>query len=67
MKKNAAKSAPLGGVFWDGGAEVFINKGPNGRWMDILITAEVAEYEARAKGELDPACAHWLATGERES
>ncbi|MGA9469554.1 MAG: sulfotransferase domain-containing protein [Candidatus Macondimonas sp.] len=67
MKKNAAKSAPLGGVFWDGGAEVFINKGTNGRWTDTLTAAEVAEYEARAQRELGPACAHWLATGERES
>gem|GEM_PF-6022275 len=32
-----------------------------------LTAAEVAEYEARAQRELGPACAHWLATGERES
>jgi len=36
MKKNAAKSTPLGGVFWDGGAETFIHKGVNGRWRDVL-------------------------------
>jgi len=65
MKKNAAKSVPLGGAFWDGGAEVFIHKGVNDRWKDTLTSAEVAEYEARAVKELGPDCAHWLATGER--
>ena len=27
MKRNARKSVPLGGAFWDAGAQVFINKG----------------------------------------
>jgi len=27
MKKNAVKSTPLGGLFWDGGAETFIHRG----------------------------------------
>ena len=64
MKKNAIKSVPLGGAFWDAGAEVFINKGVNGRWKDILSPEDVAEYEARAVQELGTECAHWLATGE---
>ena len=63
MKKNAAKSVPLGGAFWDGGAEVFINKGINGRWRDTLTAAESAEYEARTVRELGPECARWLAHG----
>lgn len=63
MKKNAGKSVPLGGAFWDGGAEVFINKGVNGRWKDTLTAAEIAEYEARAVSELGPECAKWLADG----
>jgi aryl sulfotransferase len=45
-------------------AEVFINKGVNGRWKDVLTTADSAEYEARAAAELGPDCARWLATGE---
>lgn len=65
MKRNATKSVPLGGAFWDAGAEVFIHKGVNGRWKDTLTPAEVAEYEARADRELGPECARWLATGER--
>jgi len=64
MKRNAAKSVPLGGAFWDAGAEVFIHKGVNGRWAEVLTARDVAEYEARALRELGPACAHWLATGE---
>lgn len=64
MKKNATKSVPLGGACWDGGAEVFINKGVNGRWRDTLTAADCADYEARARRELGPECAHWLATGE---
>ena len=64
MKRNATKSVPLGGAFWDAGAQVFINKGVNGRWRDTLSPTEIAEYERRAVEELGPECAHWLATGE---
>jgi len=63
MKANATKSVPLGGAFWDAGAQVFINKGVNGRWHDTLTAADVAAYEARAKKELGEDCARWLATG----
>ena len=31
MKANASPSVPLGGVFWEGGAETFVYKGTNGR------------------------------------
>tara|TARA_R110001599_G_scaffold1981_1_gene10398 strand:- start:4253 stop:5158 length:906 start_codon:yes stop_codon:yes gene_type:complete len=65
MKANATKSVPLGGAFWDAGAEVFINKGINGRWKDTLTAAESAEYEAVARAELGDACALWLQTGQR--
>jgi aryl sulfotransferase len=63
MKNNAAKSVPLGGAFWDGGAETFINKGVNGRWANTLTADESAAYEARAIRELGADCARWLATG----
>jgi aryl sulfotransferase len=65
MKAHATKSVPLGGAFWDAGAEVFINKGVNGRWKDTLTADESARYEARAKAELGEACARWLQSGER--
>lgn len=64
MKANATRSTPLGGAFWDGGAETFINRGVNGRWRDILTAEECAAYEARAIEELGPECARWLAGEE---
>ncbi|MGZ8096658.1 MAG: sulfotransferase domain-containing protein, partial [Methylosarcina sp.] len=63
MKRYAHHCAPLGGVFWDGGAQVFINKGTDGRWRDTLGLADRREYEARAVAELGEDCAHWLASG----
>lgn len=63
MKQNATRSVPLGGAFWDGGAETFIHKGVNGRWIDTLTPEDCAEYEARAERELGAACARWLACG----
>jgi aryl sulfotransferase len=63
MKKNDTKSVPLGGAFRDAGADVFINKGVNGRWSDTLSPEESAEYEQRSRVELGDACARWLAAG----
>ena len=64
MKANATKSTPLGGAFWDGGAETFIHKGTNGRWRETLSVEQIRRYEQRAATELGTDCAHWLATGE---
>lgn len=60
MKANATKSVPLGGAFWDGGAETFIHRGTNGRWRDVLTREDVARYEAAGRAELDDACWRWL-------
>lgn len=67
MKKHAAQSVPLGGAFWDGGAETFINKGVNGRWKEVLTAADCAEYEARSERELGPECARWMSQGARST
>lgn len=67
MKQNAGRAAPMGGAFWDGGAQTFIHKGINGRWMDTLTRHESEEYDQRAERELGPACARWLETGEEPS
>ena len=64
MKTNAIKSVPLGGGFWDGGAQPFIHKGTNGRWREVLNAEEVTKYERRAAEELTAECALWLATGK---
>ena len=63
MKAHAAASTPLGGVFWDGGAQTFVHKGTNGRWRDTLSAEECAAYERRALAELGPDCAEWLRGG----
>jgi len=63
MKAHATKSVPLGGAFWDGGAETFVNQGTNGRWRDILTEEDNARYEAMTKSELGAECATWLAGG----
>ena len=63
MKNNAPNSTPLGGVLWDGGAQVFVNKGTNKRWTETLTAEDIEAYEKRALEELGPECAYWLATG----
>ncbi len=63
MKDHAASCVPLGGAFWEGGAETFLHKGANGRWRDTLSKAENTAYEQKAIAELGPDCAEWLVTG----
>lgn len=65
MKTNAAKSVPLGGAFWEGGAETFIHKGINGRWREVLSAENITRYEKRTAAELGTECSRWLASGER--
>ena len=67
MKRNAAKSAPAGGVFWDGGAETFIHKGTNGRWRDMLNLEDSRKYERLAIQNLGSEAAGWLAQGTLET
>ena len=61
MKANAVQSVPLGGAFWDGGAQSFVHKGTNGRWRDILTAEDNARYEKLAREKLGAECAAWLA------
>ncbi len=64
MKKNSVKSVPLGGAFWDGGSDTFINKGVNGRWKDTLPKEYSDLYEKMCIDHLGEACERWLNTGE---
>ena len=64
MKSNATPSVPLGGAFWDGGAEQFIFKGTNGRWREVLSETEVKKYDDLAHEQLGEECAHWLGNGQ---
>lgn len=66
MKKNATASTPLGGAFWDGGADDFVYKGVNGRWRDTLTEDESQKYEKLALEQLGAECSKWLATGQLE-
>src|SRR3546814_18416672 len=59
MKAHAAASVPLGGAFWDGGAQTFVHKGTNGRWRDLLTAEACAAYQRRALAEPGPDCAAW--------
>jgi len=61
MKNRAPKTVPAGGVFWDGGAATFINKGVNGRWRDVLSEYDIGRYDKIARRELGERCAAWLA------
>jgi aryl sulfotransferase len=65
MKRHATKTVPLGGAFWEGGAQTFVHQGTNGRWRDILTPEDCRRYEETARCELGEACARWLATGVR--
>ncbi len=64
MKRHATKSVPLGGAFWDGGAETFVHKGTNGRWRDVLTAEDCRWYETVAQAQLGDACARWLEHGK---
>jgi aryl sulfotransferase len=64
MRANATPCVPLGGAFWEGGAQTFIHKGVNGRWRDLLTAQDCAAYRQRALAELGPDCARWLECGE---
>eukprot|EP00171_Calliarthron_tuberculosum_P006255 IDg6255t1 len=64
MKENADRMMPGADRAWKGGAQTFINKGTNGRWVDFLPKELSDKYEETAKSELGGECAHWLATGE---
>ena len=64
MKRNSVKSVPLGGAFWDGGSDTFINKGTNGRWKELLSKEDNKRYEKMCLTNLGEACTKWLNTGE---
>jgi aryl sulfotransferase len=63
MKRHADRTVPLGGAFWDGGAQVFVHRGVNGRWAETLTPEECEAYRSRAVEELGPDCAYWLENG----
>lgn len=64
MREAACANATILDRLFQDGVKSFFYKGTNGRWRNILPTAELSRYEAMAGEKLTPACAHWVATGE---
>lgn len=63
MKRNADQVVPAGGASFVGGAQRFLFKGTNGRWIDVLSAEELALYEKTVAELLSPDCARWLEQG----
>ncbi|HUO67062.1 MAG TPA: sulfotransferase domain-containing protein [Gammaproteobacteria bacterium] len=64
MKRRADAVAPLGAANIEGGRTAFFHKGTNGRWRDVLSSAESKKYEDLSSQRLTPDCARWLAAGK---
>jgi len=70
MKAQGDKFAPVRGEFWNkpgqsnGGGQIFVNKGTNGRWRDALSPEQLAKYDEVVSANLGPDAANWLATGK---
>jgi aryl sulfotransferase len=63
MKKNAPEDIPMAKVFFEGGSDIFINKGTNGRWKGVMTPENLVQYDKRVKELFSPECAHWLEHG----
>ncbi|MEX2239049.1 MAG: sulfotransferase domain-containing protein [Dehalococcoidia bacterium] len=50
------------GMAFQGGADRFLHKGTNGRWLDVLTPEDLQLYE-RASSKLDPDLRRWLESG----
>ncbi len=65
MKESAPDDIPMAKTFFEGGSDIFINKGTNGRWKDVMTPAQLEQYGKRIEALLDPDCAEWLENGGR--
>jgi aryl sulfotransferase len=61
LKADAAAAAPMSASAadqtWHGGLGTFFFKGTNGRWRDVLSSAELVMYERAKQRALTPDCA----------
>jgi len=64
MKEHASTVVGPMEALFEGGGKTFINKGTNGRWHDVLTSADIEKYETAARDSLEPECVRWLATGQ---
>jgi aryl sulfotransferase len=65
MKSNGARFSTALTNGFANGASSFFHSGVNGRWRTVLSKEDLQLYESYASAQLSPACARWLATGER--
>lgn len=56
-----AKAAEI----WNEGINIFINKGTNGRWKEILTTEDLNLYDEKVNNLLQPECRRWLENGSK--
>ena len=62
VKKDPSKVVGDMDFGFKGGADTFIHKGTNGRWLGVLDDSDLALYE-QAMSKLPPDYATWLETG----
>ena len=61
MKRRGELYAPSGGATWKGGADTFLNKGTNGRWVDVLTRKDLmGNHEWCFYGWREGAAHQWL-------
>jgi aryl sulfotransferase len=63
MRCDGATLMGAGASMFQGGAQHFFARGEVGRWHGVLGERELAQYEAKVRMALPPACARWLANG----
>ncbi len=50
---------------FDHGAQRFLHRGENGRWLGVLDDEDLARYEALAAARLSPGLNAWIHGGRR--
>lgn len=64
VKANPEKvTDPMIELMFKGGGQTFINKGTNGRWVDVLSEEELELYDKAMKKTLPADCISWLESG----
>lgn len=63
MRDNFDNIMPGADGVWDGGGKTFMNKGVNGRWLDVLTEDDLKLYESAVGKALSPECRSWLENG----
>lgn len=66
MRRDAAKIAPGVTSMFEKGADTFFFKASNGRWRDVLTPGDLAQYEAKVRGNFSSDCAAWVERGRDE-